>query len=615
MVVTLCRVTGTTGAPGSGEAQPGSTTPTATARRGVSSAWAGRGGAQGWQEWLAGVPVPYRWLAALLGSALLLDALLALPTERATVLVLPGAALTVAMALLGLYRPGWAAFGGAVGILATSVVIRNYGLRPATIGDDGLMLSEIMAGAVLTVLVVWRGGRVATWLGVPALVAAGALSVLLRQLSLDTSALRSLVFGFVVLTGSLVVGIYLRRSGRQLSDSRLRDLARRQWPLAGALSLLLFLDLLDSEAPQLPILLAAVVVAGCACLAPLAPVRATLVAAVVIAGVPMVLMLPELVVGGITTDTMVLTEIAAGMALVAFVTRYARAAHAIGATVALVVAVVSALDTPLGVRSPRFDPSSEPGVLVFLLVVSIGTGLYFRSRDADRDRQVGYTVTSAKQTERLALARELHDVVAHHVTGIVVQAQAARLVADRDPDAAARALERIETSGTEALTAMRLLVGSMRGAEPVGGPVEDATTDLAADLRAVADGFDHGPAVDLRLDLPSALPHEVGRSVLRIVQESLTNVVRHAAGATVVVVEVDGGLGSAGEPAELHVRVSDDGAGRRARPAAGVGGYGLIGMRERVELLGGTFVAGPTLTGWRVEALLPLRPSAAKGGP
>ena len=590
----------------------------------------GPGAATAWRARLDAVPVPHRWLAALLAAALLMDAALAGRGGPDTVLVLPGAALTVVMALVALYRPGWAALGGAASVLAASMVIRYYGLRPTTIGDDGLLLSEIMAGAVLTVLVAWRGRGAAVWVGIPALVVAGFCSVLLRQRSLDAGSLRSMAFGFLVLSGSLAVAAYLRRSGQQLSDSRLRDLARRQWPLAGALSLLLFLDLLDSRAAQLPLLLAAVVVAGCACLAPLAPVRATLVAAVVIASVPMALVLPELVIGGLTPDTMVLTEIAGGMALVAFVTRYARAAHAIGATAALVVAVFTALDAPLGVRrpgdQPAFDPAFEPAALVFLLVVSIGTGLYFRSRDADRDRQVGYTVTSAKQAERLALARELHDVVAHHVTGIVVQAQAARLVADRDPDAAARALERIETSGTDALTAMRLLVGSMRGTEPAGGPVEDATTDLVADLRAVAASFgefDHGPRVDLRLDLPSAVPQEVGRSVLRLVQESLTNVVRHAAGATVVVVEVDSGLGSAaaGDPAEMHVRVSDDGAGRRARPAAGVGGYGLIGMRERVELLGGTFGAGPTPTGWRVEARLPLRPlrplrsSEGKGGP
>ena len=96
-------------------------------------------------------------------------------------------------------------------------------------------------------------------------------------------------------------------------------------------------------------------------------------------------------------------------------------------------------------------------------------------------------VTSAQQGERMALARELHDVVAHHVTGIVVQAQAALLVAEKNPDVAVPALEKIERSGTEALTAMRTLVGSLREGTAAwtagdADATDQATTDLAADI-------------------------------------------------------------------------------------------------------------------------------------
>jgi signal transduction histidine kinase len=574
-------------------------------QRARGGAWPGLAGA------VAAVPVPYRWLAALLGSAWLMDALM---VGWSAAHVLPWAAVTVCLAAFGLYRPGLAAFAASVSVLLSSLVVLRTGIPPVSIGGDGLLLSEIVAGAVLTVLVVWRGGVAELWLGLPSLVLAGAGAVLLRQPYLTSASLRSMAFGFVVLVGSLAVGVFLRRSGRSLTESRLRDLARRQWPLAGALSLLLFYDMLTLSSAQLPMLVAAVIAAGCAFVAPLAPVRAAVAAALAIAGFPLMLLLPHLVVGGPSQDTVVVTELAATMALIAFATRYARPEHAVGATAALVAATVVAFEA----RGPAWGRGDlgvgfglPPATLVVLLALSVGTGLYFRSRDLDRDKLFGFTITSAKQAERLALARELHDVVAHHVTGIVIQAQAARLVAGRDPQVAVRALERIETSGAAALTAMRLLVGSMRGVP--GSTVDEATSDLTADLRATAEAFDHGPHVDLRLDLPDAVPHEVGRSVLRLVQESLTNVARHAVGATRVVVEVDGGLGRQDGPDEVHVRVSDDGTGRRAR-AGGIGptptgGYGLIGMRERAELLGGTFTAGPTPTGWQVDARLPLHRS------
>jgi signal transduction histidine kinase len=148
-----------------------------------------------------------------------------------------------------------------------------------------------------------------------------------------------------------------------------------------------------------------------------------------------------------------------------------------------------------------------------------------------------------------------------------------------------------------------MLVGSLRGAEPAGGSTAaaQATSDLAADIRALIDLFP-GPTVDLELSLPNELPHEMGRSVLRRVQESLTNVSKHAAGARTVRVMVTS------TDTELHVGVVDDGTARRSAPAGGSGGYGLIGMRERVELLGGSFSARPGADGgWIVKVALPLR--------
>jgi signal transduction histidine kinase len=236
-----------------------------------------------------------------------------------------------------------------------------------------------------------------------------------------------------------------------------------------------------------------------------------------------------------------------------------------------------------------------------LLGISVAIGLFFRARDSERIRVVEAAVTEAQTSERMALARELHDVVAHHVTGIVVQAQAAKMMGDKNPTLAMEALGRIEEAGTEALVAMRRLVRSMRSSTD---GTEQATTDLAADLRRLAETAHLGVPTELDLRIPPDVPQEVARSALRLVQESLTNVGKHAAAASRVCVlaEVAGG--------ELHIRVSDDGRMRDPRPVGGSGGYGLVGMRERVELLRGRLHAGPVDGGWVVEAWLPLEGDA-----
>jgi signal transduction histidine kinase len=236
-----------------------------------------------------------------------------------------------------------------------------------------------------------------------------------------------------------------------------------------------------------------------------------------------------------------------------------------------------------------------------MLGIATAVGLYFRARDSERAKVVEAAVTDAQTSERMALARELHDVVAHHVTGIVVQAQAAKMTGGQNHALVMEALGQIEEAGTEALVAMRRLVHSMRSNTH---STEQATTDLDADLRRLAEASHHGVPTELDLRIPPDIPQEVARSALRLVQESLTNVGKHAAGATRVLVlaEVAGG--------ELHIRVSDDGRNEDGRPAGGSGGYGLVGMRERVELLHGKLSAGAVEGGWLVEAWLPLRGDA-----
>lgn len=235
-------------------------------------------------------------------------------------------------------------------------------------------------------------------------------------------------------------------------------------------------------------------------------------------------------------------------------------------------------------------------------VIGVGAGVYLR----DLDRQQLAAAEAARVDERMDLARELHDLVAHYVTGIVVQAQAARVVADQDPAAAAEALDQIEGAGREALTAMRRLVGSLRNddapspAAPISPPVGLAgLTDLVSTSTTL------GMAVGLTVDERArrGLPGTISASTHRIVQESLTNVRRHAVAATRAEVDVQV------VDDTLLVTVSDDG-----RPPIGGHridrrGYGLVGMHERAQALGGTLAAGPVDPpghGWRVQARLPL---------
>jgi signal transduction histidine kinase len=187
--------------------------------------------------------------------------------------------------------------------------------------------------------------------------------------------------------------------------------------------------------------------------------------------------------------------------------------------------------------------------------------------------------------DRMRIAREVHDVVGHSLVGITLQARAAR----RRPDRSARALEEIDALATSALAETRQAVGAIRDPEPLTEPTLDRLAELA---RAV-----EGPDVRVRLEVQAGdVPAAVQATAYRIVQESLSNVAKHArpATASVTVREHDGAL---------DVEVSDDGA----HPHVANGGHGLRGMRERAELCGGTLEAGPAPAGgWVVRARLPV---------
>lgn len=268
-----------------------------------------------------------------------------------------------------------------------------------------------------------------------------------------------------------------------------------------------------------------------------------------------------------------------------------------------------------------------PFLLVALAVVAVAaaTGSAFRATDVSH----WSAVSAVRRAEREAMARELHDVVAHHVTGMVVLTQAARAIVDgssivdgatmnerrvlaeRGAVADPRlgdALASVERAGAEALTSLRSMVAVLRSSDLEGGgaPLEPSLS--GADLVEMVRRFRDSQAavqVDLTIE-PAArsLPAPVQGAVYRVVQESLTNVSRYARGAEWVRV------GVARTGTHAVVTVSDSG-GRREHAdssdeAAWGGGFGLVGLRERVGVLGGSLEAGPEPGGgWTVYAQVP----------
>lgn len=211
----------------------------------------------------------------------------------------------------------------------------------------------------------------------------------------------------------------------------------------------------------------------------------------------------------------------------------------------------------------------------------------FARRTAElRDRDVEHAVAE----ERLRIARDVHDITGHHLSAISLQAAGAGRTTS-DP-VAREALERIHRLTSEALGQTRRALGFLRSS----GPAAHAPTPRLEQLEQLLEpAREAGLAVDLRVDGASRpLSDEVEICAYRVVQESLTNVVRHA-GASAVGVRVAYG------ERELTIVVDDDGVGEPGRP-----GGGVEGMRQRVAIIGGSFAAGPAGHGWSVRASLPL---------
>ncbi|MBW3619552.1 MAG: sensor histidine kinase [Actinobacteria bacterium] len=249
------------------------------------------------------------------------------------------------------------------------------------------------------------------------------------------------------------------------------------------------------------------------------------------------------------------------------------------------------------------DPAELPDVIAgyafFLFSAALGASIRFHASSRLRD------IEQAKLHQRHELARDLHDTIGHHMSGIVIQAQAGQALAASGPDRSLAVLRTIEQAATRAMAEMRTIVGVLRvGAEP------DLTPQPGLpDIERLARTTD-SPAIEVHLSgMLDELPSAVSVALYRIAQESLTNARRHARNVTRVRIEV------AGDAEQVRLTVRDDGARLATNPSSS-SGFGLIGMRERASLLGGTLRAGPGPDrGWVVQATFPTRDPATEPSP
>ncbi|MCS0603535.1 histidine kinase [Streptomyces sp. LP11] len=303
---------------------------------------------------------------------------------------------------------------------------------------------------------------------------------------------------------------------------------------------------------------------------------------------------------------------------------------------------VAALLLLFRVPGTEYEPVKTIGApaVLFGFVLMIGLGLYLRLADTLRDRDRQTAEQAARQTERLEHARELHDFVAHHVTAIVAQAKAARYVTSAGEALAPADLDRvlagIEEAGSQAMQSMRGMVSMLRTPrEPAAIRPDSALTCVRGLVESFAAA---GRPARLTLDprlAERSVPPEISTTVHRLVQESLTNIRKYTDTSAQVTVDI---RLRADDPGRLDVLVTDDGraadgpafhprAGtpggppatwsdtdliRRPSPGRQRGGYGLIGLAERIEAIGGHFIAGPRrgAPGWEVGAEIPLPPSS-----
>ena len=289
---------------------------------------------------------------------------------------------------------------------------------------------------------------------------------------------------------------------------------------------------------------------------------------------------------------------------------YTLAAHCSGrprAVTAKILAVGTLIVLVSGLISDKLEIGDFISSIVFLVgAFVLGDNLQRRRlhvaeladkvEQADREREL--IAQQRTQDERSRIARELHDVVAHSVSLMIIQAGAARRSISTSPERAEDALRSLEATGRQAMDELRRVLGVLRTSE-----LDSTQLSPQPSLSRVRELVDGDPSLAVELhetgQPPLDIPPSVELSLFRVVQEALTNVRKHAGQVRHV------GVSIAYEPEQIVVQVVDDGRG--ASVALNADGHGLVGMRERMALCGGTVSAGPKPGGgWQVRASAPL---------
>ena len=255
--------------------------------------------------------------------------------------------------------------------------------------------------------------------------------------------------------------------------------------------------------------------------------------------------------------------------------------------------------------SPRGGGNVEPAIVPLATIIAWLIGHSIRQAQAQAELIRAQAAAQTAMAERLRIARELHDIVAHSIGIIAIQAGAGRRVFDARPDEARDALASIEATSRETLSGLRRMVTGLRRAdlEPgLGQAPLGPAPGLAAIERLAASTLAAGVTVDVDWHgSREPLPADIDRSAFRIIQEAVANVVRHA-GTSQCEVCIDR------QDGQLSIEVTDSGRGGSGQGGGAAGtGYGITGMRERAALLGGDFLAGPRPGGgFRIAVWLPL---------
>lgn len=304
-----------------------------------------------------------------------------------------------------------------------------------------------------------------------------------------------------------------------------------------------------------------------------------------------------------------LVELAALLVLVAVAVRSARSRRGV------IFAGLAAVAVPLWILrfgSPTLVTVAAMAGWSLPALVAVGVGGYLRALDQRRAR----AVVVARQEQRLRLARDLHDFVAHDVSEILAHAHAGQVLGERDPAGVAVTLQRIADAALRSLAALDRTVHMLSEQDDLDGGAVRTPPPTLADLRELADRFTGSGSAAVHLDVdptlaepaPDAWSREIAATIHRLVVEAFTNVRRHAPSASRVDVTVE-----RAEPAPaLRVTIADDGRqGDGSRAARRTSGLGLSGLDERIRALGGSLEARPgEQGGWRIVAWLPLAPSA-----